>query len=88
MPNTSHHRRTKSNNQNNIQYITNNNSNLNSSVSKLSFIYRRKDKESKHSTSSVSRNIKYRRNLNVNKKTSNLLSTSFSLKDFRNNITK
>ena len=86
MPNTSHHRRTKSNSQKYIQYTTSNNTNLNSSVSKLSFIYRRKDKESKHSPSSVSRNIKYRHNLNVNKKTSNLLSTSFSLKDFRNNL--
>ena len=86
MPNSSHHRRTKSNNQNYIQYTTSNNTNLNSSVSKFSFIYRRKDRESKHSTSSVSRNVKYRHNLNVNKKTSNLLSTSFSLKDFRNNL--
>jgi hypothetical protein len=86
MPNTSHHRRTKSNNQNYIQFTTSNNTNLNSSVSKLSFIYRRKDKESEPSTNSVSRNVKYRHNLNINKKTSNLLSTSFSLKDFRNNL--
>lgn len=86
MPNTSHHRRTKSNNQNYIQYTTSNNTNLNSSAPKLSFIYRRKDKENKHSSSSVSRNVKFRHNLNGNKKTSNLLSTSFSLKDFRNNL--
>ena len=87
IPNTSHHRRTKSNSQNYIQYISNKNSNLNTSVSKLSFIFGRKELENNYNYSSVSRNKKCKNsNNNENKKTGNLLSISFSLKDFRNNI--
>lgn len=88
IPSTSHHRRTKSNNQNYIQYMTSNNINFNS-VSKLSFILRQKKLENNNNFnnnySSVSRN-KRKNNYEENKKSSNLLSISFSLKDFRNNI--
>ena len=87
VPNTSsHHRRTKSNSQNYIQYMTNKNINLNTYVSKLSFIFGKKELENNYNYSSVSRNKKLKENLNENKKSSNLLSISFSLKDFRNNI--
>ena len=85
IPNTSHHRRTQSNSQNYIQYVSNKNSNLNTSVSKLSFIFGRKELENNYNYSSVSRNKKYKNNYE-NKKSSNLLSISFSLKDFRKNI--
>ena len=88
IPSTSHHQRTKSNNQNYIQYMTSNNINFNS-VSKLSFILRQKKLENNNNFnnnySSVSRN-KRKNNYEENKKSSNLLSISFSLKDFRNNI--
>ena len=86
MPNTSHHRRTKSNSQNYIDYLTNKNINLNTSISKLSFIFGKKELENNYNYSSVSRNKKFKNNFNENKKSSNLLSISFSLKDFRNNI--
>ena len=86
IPNTSHHRRTKSNSQNYIEYMTNKNIILNETVSKLSFIFGKKELENNYNYSSVSRNKKSKNNLNENKKSSNLLSISFSLKDFRNNI--
>ena len=63
----------------------NNNNNLNQSASKLSFIFRRNYVEIKkinNNYSSVSRNKKNKTNFKRN----NLLSISFSLKDFRNNI--
>ena len=84
VPNTSNHKRTKSNSDNYIQYTTNNNINLNS---KLSFTFRRK-KENKNNKelSSPSRNKNINDNLDELKKTNNLLYTSFSLKDFRNHI--
>ena len=87
IPNTStHHRRTKSNSQNYIQYMTNKNINLNASVSKLSFIFGKKELENNYNYNSFSRNKNLKDNINENKKSSNLLSISFSLKDFRNNI--
>jgi hypothetical protein len=87
IPNTSsHHRRTKSNSQNYIDYLANKNINLNTSISKLSFIFGKKELENNYNYSSVSRNKKFKNNFNENKKSSNLLSISFSLKDFRNNI--
>ena len=86
IPNTSHHRRTKSNSQNDIEYMMNKNNNLNTSVSKLSFIFGKKELENNYNYSSVSRNKKFKNNFNENKKSSNLLSISFSLKDFRKNI--
>ena len=86
MSNTSHHRRTKSNSQNYIDYLANKNINLNTSISKLSFIFGKKELENNYNYSSVSRNKKFKNNFNENKKSSNLLSISFSLKDFRNNI--
>ncbi len=95
IPNTSHHRRTKSNSQNYIQYMTNNYSNLNSSISKLSCIFRRNKMSNNinnidninnyNNYSLVSRN-KIKKNFEENKKSNHLLSISFSLKDFRNNI--
>ena len=92
IPNTSQHRRTKSNSQNYLQYMTNNNNNLNSSESKLSFIFRRKklgnniNNYNYNNYSLVSRNKGLKKFYDENKKSSNLLSISFSLKDFRNNI--
>ena len=89
IPNTSHHRRKKSNSDNYIQYMTNNNINLNQSASKLSFIFRRNDlgKNNINNNYSLgSRNKKTTTNFNDNKKKINLLSISFSLKDFRNTI--
>ena len=86
IPNTSHHRRTKSNSQNYIDYLASKNINLNTSISQLSFIFGKKELENNYNYSSVSRNKKFKSNYNENKKSSNLLSISFSLKDFRNNI--
>ena len=84
---TSRHRRTKSNNQNYIPNMTTKHINLNGSVSKISFIFGKKELENNYNYSSVSRNKNAQLNWNDNKKTSNnLLSISFSLKDFRNNI--
>lgn len=87
MSNTYHHRRTKSSGQDYMDYTTNNNNNMNSPASKLSFIFRRKEKEKNYDICSVSRNKKFKNNFDENKKSnSKLLSMSFSLKDFRNHL--
>lgn len=89
VPNTYHHRRTKSSGQDYMEYTTNNNNNINinSSSSKLSFIFSRKEKDKNYDVCSVSRNKKFKNNLEENKNSnSKLLSMSFSLKDFRNHL--
>ena len=89
IPNIYHHRRTKSSGQDYMECMTNHNNiiNNNSSGTKLSFIFKRKEKDKNYDIFSVSRNKKYKNNLDENKKsTSKLLSMSFSLKDFRNHL--
>jgi len=94
IPNTVYHRRTKSGSQNYIQYqnfINDSNNNLNTSVTKLSNIFRRNEFKKKYENmnyDSSSRNKfeLFKKKFNQNKKSSNLLSISFSLKEFRNNI--
>ena len=89
IPNTYHHRRTKSSGQDYMECMTNNNNiiNNNSSTSKLSFIFTRKEKDKNYDIYSVSRNKKFKNNFDENKKSnSKLLSMSFSLKDFRNHL--
>ena len=78
-PYSAYHRKTKSSSQNYIQYqnlINNENYNLNSS----------KNGNYKNNTSSRNKFDLFKKKYNENKKSSNLLSISFSLKDFRNNI--
>lgn len=92
--NTVHHRRTKSGSQNYIQYqnlINDSNNKLNNSVSKLSYIFRRNDFKKKNENINYDSNSRnrfelFKKKFNQNKKSSNLLSISFSLKEFRNNI--
>ena len=89
IPHTSNHRRSKSNSGNYIHYMANNNSNLNQSRSKISFIFRKNDLKKynlKNNYSLMSRNKNIIKNFNDIKNKSNLLSLSFSLKDFKNNI--
>ena len=89
IPNIYHHRRTKSSGQDYMECMTNHNNiiNNNSSGTKLSFIFKRKEKDKNYDIFSVSRNKKYKNNLDENKKSnSKLLSMSFSLKDFRNHL--
>ena len=88
IPNTYHHRRTKSSGQDYMECMTNNNNiiNNNSSASKLSFIFTRKEKDKNYDVCSVSRNKKFKNNFDENKKSTKLLSMSFSLKDFRNHL--
>ena len=72
-----------------MEYTTNNNNNINinSSSSNLSFIFSRKEKDKNYDICSVSRNKKFKNNLEENKNSnSKLLSMSFSLKDFRNHL--
>ena len=91
--NTVHHRRTKSGSQNYIQYqnlINDSNNKLNNSVSKLSYIFRRNDFKKKNENINYDSNSRnrfelFKKKFNQNKKSSNLLSISFSLKEFRNN---
>ena len=94
---TIYHRKTKSSSQNYVPYITNSNNknNFNNSCSRLSYIFKGKDiincNNRNKMYNSCSRNKyvlfkkKLKNNIN-NKKNDNLLSISFSLKDFRNNI--
>ena len=92
--NTAYHRKTKSSSQNYIQYqnfIKDSNTNLNNSVSKLSYIFRRNDykknfENMNYNTSSRNKYELFKKKSDRNKKSSNLLSISFSLKEFRNNI--
>ena len=94
---TTYHRKTKSSSQVYVPYITNNNINVNNnnSISRISFILKNDINNCNNKNKlfcSTSRNryeiFKKRFNNynNKNKKSSNLLSISFSLKDFRNNI--
>ena len=94
IPYTTYHRKTKSCSQNYIQsknLFNDSYNNLNKSGSKLSYIFKRNDNKKKNEILNYkygSRN-KYelfKRKFNENKKSSNLLSISFSLKDFRNSI--
>ena len=92
--NTAYHRKTKSSSQNYIQYqnfIKDSNTNLNNSVSKLSYIFRRNEfkknfENMNYNTSSRNKYELFKKKIDRNKKSSNLLSISFSLKEFRNNI--
>jgi hypothetical protein len=89
--NTYHHRRTKSSGQDFIEFMTKNNNiiNNNPSASKLSYIFTRKENNKNYGICSVSRNRKFKYNLDEKRKSnsnSKLLSMSFSLKDFRNHL--
>lgn len=93
IPNTAYHRKTKSSSQNYVQYqnmINNSYNNLSKSVSKLSYIFKRNENRKKneiinYDSSSRNKYELFKKKFN-NEKSSNLLSISFSLKDFRNNI--
>ena len=95
VPYTTYHRKTKSSSQNFIQYqnlINDTNNNLNKSFSKISYLFRKNeikrnnDNYNYNNTSSRNRFELFKKKFNENKKSSNLLSISFSLKDFRNQI--
>ena len=99
VPYTTYHRKTKSSSQNFIQYqnlINDTNNNLNKSFSKISYLFRKNEikinndnynyNNYNNNTSSRNRFELFKKKFNENKKSSNLLSISFSLKDFRNHI--
>ena len=91
-PNSACHRKIKSESQNYFQYLNLiDESNNNKSISKLSHLFKKNDlnkMNKNYINNSCSRNKyeSFKKKFNDNKKSSNLLSLSLSLKDFSNNI--